>query len=187
MVRFRSMTRQEYKINHTKFKIIYAFHSTPFGNCLIGTTNTDKAIVHLGFVGKSNEEALTELKNNWPLSELIENDTDELNNIVHKIFSERVSTDDSILLLMKGTEFQIKVWEALMLISDGSTVTYEQVAQNIGKPTASRAVGNAVMKNYIVYLIPCHRVVGKSGSNKYKWGTNLKESILTHERKYVNT
>ncbi|OAD53200.1 Methylated-DNA--protein-cysteine methyltransferase [Eufriesea mexicana] len=130
------MTRQEYKINHTKFKIIYAFHSTPFGNCLIGTTNTDKAIVHLGFVGK---------------------------------------------------KFQIKVWEALMLISDGSTVTYEQVAQNIGKPTASRAVGNAVMKNYIVYLIPCHRVVGKSGSNKYKWGTNLKESILTHERKYVNT
>lgn len=186
MVRFQTMTPQEYKTNHRNFKIIYGFYPTPFGNCLIGITSTDNAIIYLGFVDKSNKEALTELKSNWPFSELIKNIGNEINEIIEKIFFKQISTNDSILVFMKGTEFQIKVWKALMFISDGTTITYEQIAQNIGKPKAVRAVGNAIMKNYIAYLVPCHRVVGKSGSNKYKWGTKRKENLLIHERKYIN-
>ncbi|KOC65324.1 Methylated-DNA--protein-cysteine methyltransferase [Habropoda laboriosa] len=127
------MTSEEYKAKHENFKIIYAFHPTPFGNCLIGITNIDKAVIHLTFV-----------------------------------------------------KFQITVWKALTLILEGTTITYAEVASKIGKPKAVRAVGNAVMKNNIAYLVPCHRVVGKS-SNKYKWGTKIKENILAHECKYANT
>ncbi|XP_071872104.1 O-6-alkylguanine-DNA alkyltransferase [Bombus fervidus] len=187
MVRSQSMTPQEYKEKHENFNIIHGFHATPFGDCLIGITNTNKAIVHLAFVDKNNEEALNELKNDWPLSKLVEDTSNETNKIIEKIFSRCVTVDDSTSVLMKGTQFQIKVWEALMLIPHGTTVTYEQVACNIDKPKAVRAVGNAVMKNNIGYLVPCHRVVGKSGSNKYKWGTKRKENILLYERDHVDT
>ncbi|XP_017790020.1 PREDICTED: bifunctional transcriptional activator/DNA repair enzyme Ada [Habropoda laboriosa] len=186
MVRFQTMTSEEYKAKHENFKIIYAFHPTPFGNCLIGITNIDKAVIHLTFVSKTNIEAFNELKDNWPLSELIEDTTNETDEIMEKIFSEPVLTNDSILVLLKGTEFQITVWKALTLILEGTTITYAEVASKIGKPKAVRAVGNAVMKNNIAYLVPCHRVVGKS-SNKYKWGTKIKENILAHECKYANT
>lgn len=187
MVRYRTMTIEEYKLDSTKFKIIYAFHSTPFGKCLLGMTNTDKAILYLAFVDKSNEEALMRLQDSWSLSELIEDTNNETNEIIQKIFNHRVFKDDSILVVLKGTEFQIKVWESLMNIPEGTTTTYVQVAESIDKPKASRAVGNAVMKNSIAYLVPCHRVMGKSGSNKYTWGADRKESIMTHEKKYLNT
>lgn len=184
MVRFQTMTPGEYKLDHTGFRIIYAFHPTPFGKCLLAITSSDRAIVHLAFVDKNNETALTELKDGWPLSELSKDTTKETNELANKIFSECVSADDSILVLMKGTEFQIKVWEALQFISEGTTATYAEIASKIGKPNASRAVGNAVMKNNIAYLVACHRVMGKSGSNKYKWGTERKEKILLHEREH---
>ncbi|XP_043514480.1 bifunctional transcriptional activator/DNA repair enzyme Ada [Frieseomelitta varia] len=185
MVRFQNMTPQEYKEKYENFKINYGIYPTPFGDCLIGITSTDKAIVHLTFAHK-NETALTELKNNWPLSKIVEDTSNETNEILEKAFSNHASVDDSILILMKGTEFQIKVWKALMLIPCGTTVTYEEVAHNINKPKAARAVGNALMRNNIVYLVPCHRVVGKSGSNKYKWGTKCKENFLMHERECAN-
>ncbi|CAK9823559.1 Methylated-DNA--protein-cysteine methyltransferase [Anthophora retusa] len=186
MVRFQTMTPEKYKAKHVNFKILYAFHPTPFGDCLIGITNVDKAVVHLAFVDKSKTEAFAELKDNWPLSELIEDSTNETGEIVKKIFSEPVFTNDSISVLLKGTEFQIKVWEALTRVTEGTTITYAEVASNIGNPKAVRAVGNAVMKNNIAYLVPCHRVIGKS-SNKYKWGTKVKENILAHERKFLDT
>lgn len=183
MVRFQNMTLQEYEEKYANFKINYGIHPTSFGNCLIGITSTDKAIVHLTF---AHETALIELKNNWSLSKIVEDTSNETNEILEKAFSKYASVDDSILILMKGTEFQIKVWEALMLIPCGTTVTYEEVARNINKPKAARAVGNALMRNNIIYLVPCHRVVGKSGSNKYKWGTKCKENFLMHEREYAN-
>lgn len=183
----QTMTPQEYKLNCSKFKIIYAFHPTPFGKCLLGITNNDKAILYLAFVDKSNEEALMRLQNNWSLSELIEDTNNETNEIMQKIFNHRVFMDDTIMVVLKGTEFEINVWKSLMNIPEGTTTTYEQVAESIEKPKASRAVGNAVMKNSIAYLVPCHRVMGKSGSNKYTWGTDRKENILKHEQKFLDT
>ncbi|KZC13381.1 PREDICTED: regulatory protein ada [Dufourea novaeangliae] len=181
MVLLQTMTSEEYKKNHTSFKIIYGFHPSPFGNCLLAVTNTDQAVAYLAFVDGNNEEALMDLKNSWPLSELVDDTANETQKIMRKICSPCAFVDDFLTLLLMGTEFQIKVWESLLRIPKASTMTYEQVALSINKPKAVRAVGNAVMKNKIAYLIPCHRVVGKSGSNKYKWGTKRKESIMTYE------
>lgn len=183
MVRVQTMTAQEYKLNHN-FNIIYAFHSTPYGNCLLAIRNTDKAIVHLTFVDNSNEGALDELKKEWSLTELIQDTNYETNEIMHSVFSPCATLDDTLSVLLKGTEFQLQVWDALTRIPKATMVTYEQLALMIGKPKASRAVGNAVMKNNIALLIPCHRVVGKTGKNKYKWGVKRKEHIMKEECKY---
>ena len=182
MVLVRTMTPQEYKLNHAEFKIIYAFHSTPFGDCLLGVTSTDGAVAYLAFVDKGNEEALAVLKSTWPLSDLAEDTSSITDSITRNICA--ASPDDSLSVLLKGTEFQTKVWESLMQIQRAKTITYEEVAMLIGNPKASRAVGNAVMMNNVALLVPCHRVVGKSGSNKYKWGASRKEKIIAHEDKY---
>ncbi|XP_076230938.1 O-6-alkylguanine-DNA alkyltransferase [Calliopsis andreniformis] len=184
MVRVRTMTQEEYKSNYASFKIIYGFHSTQYGNCLLAITDTDKAIAHLSFADNSYEEALEELKSNWPLTEIVQDINNETNEIMSNILSPCASVDESLSVLMKGTEFQMKVWECLTRIPVATTMTYEQVALTIGKPKASRAVGNAVMKNNIALLVPCHRVVGKSGRNKYKWGAKRKEIILANECQY---
>ncbi|XP_031831992.1 O-6-alkylguanine-DNA alkyltransferase [Nomia melanderi] len=184
MVRTRTMTQDEYKKNHASFKIIYGFHSSPFGNCLLGVTDTDKAVLYLAFVDRNDEGGLADLKNNWPLSELVEDTNNETEEIIRNIFSPCAFVDDFLTVLLMGTEFQIKVWECLLTVPKATTITYEQIALSISNPKAVRAVGNAVMKNRIAYLVPCHRVVGKSGSNKYKWGTELKETIISHECQY---
>nr|XP_033329513.1 methylated-DNA--protein-cysteine methyltransferase, inducible isoform X1 [Megalopta genalis] len=182
MVRSRTITQDEYKQHHAEFKIIYGFHSSPFGKCLVGVTDTDKAVAFLTFVDDSNEKGLAKLKSCWPLSELVEDNDNETSQIMETIFPSGTIVNNSLTLLLMGTEFQIKVWQSLLDIPKATTVTYEQVAQNINNPKAVRAVGNAVMKNKVVYLVPCHRVKGKSGSNKYKWGPELKETILSYER-----
>lgn len=182
MVLVRAMTPQEYKLNQTEFKVIYGFHSTPFGDCLLGITSTDGAVAYLAFVDKGNEEALAALKGVWPLTDLVEDTGSVTNSIVRNICA--ASLDDSLSVLLKGTEFQTKVWASLMQIPRATTITYEQVAMIIGNPKASRAVGNAVMKNNVAMLVPCHRVKGKSGSNKYKWGAGRKEMIIAHEGKH---
>ncbi|CAL7938975.1 unnamed protein product [Xylocopa violacea] len=186
MVHFQTITPGEYKANRANYQIFYAFHPTPFGDCLLAITGTDKAIVFLAFVDESKEKALMELKNDWPFSELIEDTASETKKIVQKVFSERVSSDDTILITLKGTEFEMEVWKALLLIPKGTTTTYGQIACNIDKPKAVRAVANAIMRSNIGYLVPCHRVVSRSGNNKYKWGTDRKESIQNYERKYIN-
>ncbi|XP_076294690.1 O-6-alkylguanine-DNA alkyltransferase [Lasioglossum baleicum] len=184
MVRSRTMTPQEYKRDRSKFKIIYGFQPSPFGACLLGlTTNTDKAIVFLAFADGDYEKAFTELKNDWPLSELVQDYYNETYQVVHSIFSPQAQIKDSLTLLLMGSEFQIKVWRCLLSIPVGTTVTYDQVAIGINNPKAARSVGNAIMKNKVGYLIPCHRVNGKYGSNKYKWGTKIKEAIMFHEYK----
>ncbi|XP_076644305.1 O-6-alkylguanine-DNA alkyltransferase [Halictus rubicundus] len=181
MIRSRIMTQDEYKQDHANFKIIYGFHSSPFGDCLLGMTNTDKAIAFLAFVNDGSDKAFTELKNDWPLSELVEDNDNETAQVVQAIFSPRAGSNDSLTLLLMGTEFQIKVWQCLLCIPKATTITYQQVASDINNPKAVRAVGNAVMKNKVAYLVPCHRVKGKSGSNKYKWGSKLKEAIVSYE------
>ncbi|XP_076761710.1 O-6-alkylguanine-DNA alkyltransferase [Xylocopa sonorina] len=187
MVNCQTITPEEYKTKRENHRILYAFHPTPFGDCLLAIRGTDKAVVFLSLADKYKERALAELRNEWPLSELMEDATNKTKEIVQKIFSERVSSDDGILVALKGTEFEIAVWKALLSIPKGTTVTYGQVASNIGKPKAVRAVANAVMKNNVGYLVPCHRVVSKSGENKYKWGTDRKEAIQVYERNNLNT
>lgn len=182
IVRTRIISEIEYKNDHDKFKIIYGFHDSPFGHCLLGLTSTDKAIAFFAFVDGDHEEVLTELKRHWPLSELV-TDYDETYQVVQSIFFPLAGVADSWTLLLKGSEFQIKVWESVLCIPMGTSVTYKQIADDINNPKAARAIGNALNKNKIGYLIPCHRVRGQGGSNKYKWGTKTKEAIMLYEQK----
>ena len=182
------MSPTEYETEGYKHKIFYAFHKTPFGKCLIGILqNKEKAICHLTFVDGSESEALSLLTKRWNRNDLIQ-ETKETQKYVDKVFSGSppVFSDNSqygIYIVLKGTEFQIRVLEELAKVPPGSTTTYEKIAQAIGKLNAIRAVANAMGNNKIGYLIPCHRVFGKNGSNKYEWGVERKYRILEFEKK----
>lgn len=182
MITFQTISSETYKKDHDKFQICYDFYDAPFGRCIIGLTDTDKAILHFAFVVKDDTDAVKDLENEWPMSKIVKDSIQMISNIMSDIFtlSDR-NEEKSILLLLKGTDFQIKVWKALMSIPKGNTTTYEQVAHMINKPKAVRAVANAIGRNRIAYLIPCHRVMGKNGSSKYSCGVKYKESILSYE------
>lgn len=187
MITFQTISSDKYKTDHDKFKICYGFYDAPFGRCIIGLTNEDKAILHFAFVVKNDKTAVENLQSLWPLSELVEDSNHTINNIMEDIFNSNNNKEAKpISILLKGTDFQIEVWKALVSIPEGTTTTYENVAQMINKPKATRAVANAIGKNCIAYLIPCHRVMGKNGSNKYSWGVEYKQNILAYEGTRVN-
>lgn len=148
--------------------IEYGYEESPFGRCLICTQKG--AVVHLSF-GSTLEEA----KMNFPETPFIEKSQSSL---IEAIFCSGVTPS----LLLKGTAFQLEVWSCLMQIPRGTTWSYEEVAQCIGKKSAVRAAASAVARNPIAYLIPCHRVIRKSGAlGQYRWGTPLKKRLLEHE------
>lgn len=171
---------EEYKDNCRRFQLLYGFHDTPFGKCLIAVTDTDE-IAYLTFVDESEHEALEVLRKIWLTTTILEDTKDKTTNIIKKIFYDDAFQLNFVSVLMKGTEFQIKVWKSLTTIPKGTVLTYESIAQMINHPRAVRAVGNAISKNYIAYIIPCHRVKGKNGSNKYSGGVERKEAILEYE------
>ncbi|XP_014608236.1 PREDICTED: bifunctional transcriptional activator/DNA repair enzyme Ada [Polistes canadensis] len=187
MITFQTMSSETYKVNHEKFIIYYDFYDTPFGRCIIGLTDTDKAILHFAFVVKDDADAMKDLENEWPLSQIVQDSTEMISNIMKDVFALKCDGKDtkSILVLLKGTTFQIEVWKALVSIPIGKTASYEEVAHMINNPKAVRAVANAIGKNRVAYLIPCHRVMGKNGSNKYSCGLKYKQSILLYESKLL--
>lgn len=157
--------------------IIYGFHTTPFGNCCIAIV--DERVCYLSFID-DNDSAIAELANKWPHARLQE-DHEYSKLLVDHIFSRTVAPK-SPKFVLHGTEFQQQVWQKLCEIPVGQTRSYEQVAQMLGKPTAVRAVANAIAKNHIAYLIPCHRVIRASGLlGGYRWGISRKKAMLQHE------
>jgi len=128
------------------------------------------------------ESALEELGTRWREATLVE-DQQQTQTLIEQIFpAESSSNRQAVNLLLRGTNFQIKVWEALLKIPAGAVASYEDVAQMIGQPDAARAVGSAVGANNIAYLIPCHRVIRKSGViQEYRWGPTRKKAMLGWE------
>jgi AraC family transcriptional regulator, regulatory protein of adaptative response / methylated-DNA-[protein]-cysteine methyltransferase len=181
-VNFEAITPGEYKKQGDGLEVIYGVHFTQFGECLIAIT--ERGICSLNFINEQNfEELLENLKNEWYKSKLIYNN-EKTKSIVERIFSpEKLnSKDEGLKVLLKGTNFQIKVWEALLNIKFGKIVSYRLIAGMIGKPAASRAVGNALAKNPIAYIIPCHRVIRDIGViNNYRWGNSRKKAIIGWE------
>lgn len=180
-VSIEAMTPGEYKKRGEDLQIGYGFHATPFGECLLAVT--PRGICSLGFVEPGNRaEALKELQSTWSKAVLVENPIPG-NGIITQIFEPKTGQEQApIKVLLKGTNFQIKVWEALLRIPEGAVVSYGALAQKLGRPGASRAVGNAVGHNPIACLIPCHRVLRASGElGGYHWGTQRKKAILTRE------
>ena len=156
--------------------ISYGFHPTPFGECLIALTG--RGICGLIFVDKGGrKDALSRFRQSWKKAD-IKQDQTETKSTVDKIFKSPASAK----LFCRGTDFQVKVWEALLKIKPGKVATYKDIAQKIGNPKAVRAVGTAIGRNAIAYLIPCHRVIRGTGHlGGYRWGLGRKRAMLALE------
>jgi AraC family transcriptional regulator of adaptative response/methylated-DNA-[protein]-cysteine methyltransferase len=174
-----AMTPAEYKQRGSGIRIEYGFHPTPFGNALIGVTQ--RGICWWSFLSPDQESraAVEEMKTYWCHSVFHENQ-ELTNDMVSHIFER--SERKKLHLLVKGTNFQVKVWEALLRIPEGALTTYQDIARKIESPKAMQAVGSAVGSNSIAYLIPCHRVIRKDGIlGEYRWSAARKKSILGWE------
>jgi AraC family transcriptional regulator of adaptative response/methylated-DNA-[protein]-cysteine methyltransferase len=177
-VQCEAVTPGEYKSKGRGLTIHYGFNASPFGECLLAVTG--RGICFLAFVQNENREAsLAELIRDWPNADLRE-DTTRIAHYMAQIFHPQ--PDTRILLHLHGTNFQIKVWEALLRIPAGEVATYKELAARIGQPNAARAVGSAVAHNPVAYLIPCHRVLRKAGEfGNYRYGTERKKAMLARE------
>ena len=175
-----AMTPGEFKAKGAGLEISYGFHPSPFGECLIAVT--ERGICGLGFVGEGGRsQALEDFKQRWPAATFREN-SQKTRAYVDSIFSSQTRNGDPVKLLLMGTKFQIKVWEALLRIPPGAVISYEDLARRVGKPSAARAVGSAVGRNPISFLIPCHRAIRKMGiTGDYHWGAARKKAILAWE------
>ncbi|MAU01030.1 MAG: 6-O-methylguanine DNA methyltransferase [Anaerolineaceae bacterium] len=180
-VTHEAITPGEFKQKGAGLTIQYGFHDSPFGECLIALT--ERGICGLQFVAdEDRESALDELKASWLQAEFVE-DAEATRPYIDPIFNLSGAEErPSLPLYLKGTNFQIQVWQALLKIPAGTAVSYGSVAQMIGNPKASRAVGSAVSNNPVGYLIPCHRVIRQAGNlGDYRWGTSRKKAILGWE------
>lgn len=174
-----AVTPGQYKSRGAGLTIRYGLFPTPFGECLLGVT--DRGICHVGFVQDSEGDAIDELVGFWREAEIVE-DHAATAPLVESIFRLGQAPHVPIHVLLRGTNFQIKVWEALLRIPPGSALTYEDVAAGIGNPRAVRAVGSAVARNPIPVLIPCHRVIRKLGEfGSYRYGSVRKRALIGWE------
>ena len=179
-----AVTPGEYKSRGAEVTIRYGIHPTPFGKCLIALT--DRGICHLSFVQTSEGDAIDTLVSDWKQAKMIEDHRSTV-GLIEPIFDLRYSNRGKPLSIhLRGTNFQLKVWEALLQVPVGEVSTYAGIAARIGKPGATRAVGTAVGHNPIAVLIPCHRVIRKVGDfGNYRYGALRKKALLAREFSYT--
>ena len=181
-----AVTPGEFKTKGEGVAITYGFHPSPFGKCLLAITG--RGICGLYFVKNGNQrDVFAEFKQYWQKAALIE-DPSATGPLIPLIFNPSLGKKrEPLHLILKGTNFQIKVWEALTKIPFGMVVTYEDVAMQVGIPKATRAVGTAVGHNPISYIIPCHRVIRKNAEfGNYGSGPARKKAILGWEAARIN-
>jgi AraC family transcriptional regulator, regulatory protein of adaptative response / methylated-DNA-[protein]-cysteine methyltransferase len=176
-----AVTPGEFKDGGKGLTISYGWHPSPFGECLIA--RTERGICWLAFVCNGNRQALMdEFTTGWKKARIVA-DRNRTEPLIARIYDPAMWHHSSPLpVLVKGTNFQIKVWEALLKIPVGTVVTYEDIALYIGFPKAVRAVGNAVGRNPVSFVIPCHRVVRKTADfGNYGGGPARKKAMLAWE------
>ena len=181
-----AVTPGEYKSKGQGLTIKYGFHPSPFGECLLATT--ERGICGFFFVkNRDRKDPLTELRHFWQQADIVE-DPHASSKLVERIFNPSFADNGTPLhLILNGTNFQMKVWEALIKIPFGTVVSYEDVAIQVGIAGATRAVGSAVGKNPISFLIPCHRVIRKTADfGNYGGGTARKKAILGWEAAHLS-
>ncbi len=172
-VTFEAMSPGEYKRQGEGLTIYYAYHETPFGEMLLA--QTERGICALRFVSDNRAEVLERLRQEWARAEFVFS----AENNPTSLFSTAANPTH---LHLKGTNFQVQVWQALLRIPSGSVVTYSDVSAAIGKPKATRAVASAIAKNPVGYIIPCHRVINKIGQiHNYRWGSERKKAMIGWE------
>lgn len=186
-VNIEAMTPGEFKARGAGLRISFGFQPSPFGECLLAVT--DRGICGLGFndVG-GRAQSLHDFQERWPEAHWEEN-VRLTHPYITRIFGvRRENGNRPLTLLLHGTNFQVKVWEALLRIPMGTVVPYEELATTVCSPQATRAVAGAVAKNPIAFLIPCHRVIRKAGViGGYHWGAARKKAILAWEAARAET
>ncbi|WP_210009996.1 methylated-DNA--[protein]-cysteine S-methyltransferase [Neorhizobium galegae] len=180
-VTHEAMSPGEWKARGGGLTIRYGFHPSPFGEALVMAT--DRGLSGLAFADLGQEQAaLDDMMRRWPNAEYVA-DQEMTASYVGRVFDRaNWSCDRPLKVVLIGTDFQVRVWQSLLKIPFGKAVTYSDVANDIGQPTASRAVGAAVGANPISFVVPCHRALGKSGAlTGYHWGLTRKRAILGWE------
>lgn len=175
-VQFEAVTPGEYKAQGAGILLRHGHADSPFGR--IHAAFSDRGLVHLAFVDGKDETAHVELRRRWSRADL-ERDDAAVAALARKVFVERAGR---IVLSPAGTNFQVKVWHALLDLGASGPTSYSEIAQAIGQPRASRAVGQAVGANPVAWLIPCHRVLRRDGGlGGYHWGVARKRAMLAWE------
>lgn len=180
-VNLEAMSPGEFKTSGAGLQICYGIHETPFGRALLATT--PRGICNLQFLDRMDElEAERLLKLEWSQAAICR-DPQTTQAIIDRVFNPTTfHNGQALTLLVKGSNFQIQVWRALLQVPFGTITTYQNLAERMGRPTAARAVGNALGNNPIAYLIPCHRVIRESGEiGGYRWGLERKTVMLGWE------
>jgi AraC family transcriptional regulator of adaptative response/methylated-DNA-[protein]-cysteine methyltransferase len=175
-----TVTPGEFKSGGEGLEVRWGIHPSPFGDCLIAMTS--RGICALNFVDDNPHAALERLHKDWPAAQLV-NDEILAGARVREVFALMDGQPRKPLaLLLKGTNFQLQVWRALLEIPSGQVRSYGQLARQVGNPTGSRAVGTAIGANPVAWLIPCHRVLRGDGTiGGYRWGEERKLAILGQE------
>lgn len=180
-VTHEAMSPGEWKARGAGLTIRYGYHPSPFGLALVMIT--ERGLAGLAFADVGGEVAcFDDMAQRWPNARYVE-DIEATAPYATRVFHpERWSAEEPLRVVLIGSDFQIRVWESLLQIPLGKAVTYSDIAQKIGQPTASRAVGAAVGRNPISFVVPCHRALGKSGAlTGYHWGLTRKRAMLGWE------
>ena len=169
------VTPKEWKEKGKDVQITYGFGETPFGEALIGFT--DKGICYLGFIDDNKTEIFNRFNELWENANLVHNEI-AANEYLENIFVKNKKYN----LFVKGTNLQVNVWKALLNLPNGIVATYSDIANYLDKPKAVRAIASAIGRNHVGYLIPCHRVIAKSGAmSGYRWGIERKKILIAYE------
>jgi AraC family transcriptional regulator of adaptative response/methylated-DNA-[protein]-cysteine methyltransferase len=182
-VTHEAMTPGDYKRRGEGLEIAWGVHPSPFGHAL--AMATERGICGLAFFDNMNEmpAALADMTQRWPAAAFVET-PERTAAFLASVFDQRArSASEPVRLVLIGTEFEVGVWQALLRIPMGRAVSYSDLARHVGRPTAARAVGSAVGRNPISFVVPCHRVLRGDGNlGGYHWGLTRKRAIIGWER-----
>jgi AraC family transcriptional regulator, regulatory protein of adaptative response / methylated-DNA-[protein]-cysteine methyltransferase len=180
-VTHEAMSPGEWKSGGAGLTISYGFHPSPFGTALVMTTV--RGLAGLAFADAGEEKAaLADMQRRWPKASYV-HDSGRTAALARRIFDRKLWTSDRPLrVVLIGTDFQVRVWETLLKVPIGRLTTYSDLAAKVAAPAAARAVGAAVGRNPIAFVVPCHRVIGRAGSlTGYHWGLTRKHAMLGWE------
>jgi len=180
-VTHEAMSPGEWKSGGAGMTLRYGFHQSPFGTAVV--IASDRGLAGLAFADPGEEQpALADMQRRWPLASYVADQTATA-PFAQRIFDRRLwRSDQPLRVVLIGTDFEVRVWQTLLKIPMGRAVSYSDIAKRINSPKASRAVGAAVGKNPISFVVPCHRALGKSGAlTGYHWGLTRKRAMLGWE------
>jgi AraC family transcriptional regulator, regulatory protein of adaptative response / methylated-DNA-[protein]-cysteine methyltransferase len=180
-VTHEAMSPGEWKTGGAGMTLSYGFHASPFGTAIVIASG--RGLAGLAFADPGDEQAaFSDMRQRWPRASFVE-DHAGTTALAQRIFDTKLwCADQPLRVVLIGTDFEVRVWETLLKIPMGRAVSYSDIASNINSPKASRAVGAAVGKNPVSFVVPCHRALGKDGKlTGYHWGITRKQAMLGWE------